>query len=224
MDTTMEFDDMKAAWQTLDRRLEQQHALNLQLFRDTRMDRARSGLRPLFWGQIAQILTGVLMILFGVSVWSSHRDMPNVLISGIIVHVYGVVAIMLAGITLGMIRRLDYSAPVLVIQKRLAQLRSFYIRNGMIVGLSWWLFWIPFMACFFAWLADVDFLAIMGGGAVGWCVASGIFGLLGTWVLHRWVQRSGRPRLANAMIDIMAGGSLRKAQSILDEIRRFERD
>ncbi|MEO7935289.1 MAG: hypothetical protein ABIR27_03440, partial [Dokdonella sp.] len=68
----MEFDDMKAAWQTLDRRLGQQHALNLQLFRDSRADKARSGLRPLFWGQIAQIFFGMLMILLGVSVWSNH--------------------------------------------------------------------------------------------------------------------------------------------------------
>ena len=105
METTMEFDDMKAAWQTLDRRLEQQHALNLQLFRDSRADKARSRLRPLFWGQMAQILFGGLMILLGVSVWNSHRDVTHLLISGIIVHVYGVVAIVLAGVTLGMIQR-----------------------------------------------------------------------------------------------------------------------
>ena len=223
MATTMEFDDMKSAWQTLDRRLEQQHVLNLQLFRDARVDKARSGLRPLFWGQIAQIFFGVLMIVLGVSVWSSHREIPNLLISGIIVHVYGVVAIMLAGITLGMIGRLDYSAPVLVIQRQLAQLRTFYIRNGMIVGLSWWLFWIPFVACFFAWLANVDFFANMGASIV-WCVAVGIVGLFATWGFHRWAQRSGRTRLANAMNNAMTGSSLRKAQSILDEIKRFEQE
>ncbi len=223
MDTTMEFDDMKAAWQTLDRRLEQQHALNLQLFRDSRADKARSGLRPLFWGQVAQILFGVLMILLGVSVWSSYGEVTHLLVSGIIVHVYGVVAIMLAGISLGMILRLDYAAPVLSIQKQLAQLRSLTIRSGMIVGLSWWLFWIPFVASFFAWLADVDFYANMPG-AIGWCVAVGIGGLFATWGFHRWAQRSGRTRLVQAMHDNMAGGSLRKAQSILDEIREFERE
>ena len=223
METTMEFDDMKAAWQTLDRQLEQQHALNVQLFRDSRADKARSGLRPLFWGQIAQILFGFMMILLGVSVWSSHREITHLLISGIIVHVYGVVAIMLAGITLGMIGRLDYSAPVLVIQRQLAQLRTFYIRNGMIVGLSWWLFWIPFVACFFAWLVGVDFFANMGASIV-WCVAVGIVGLFATWGFHRWAQRSGRTGLANAMNNAMTGSSLRKAQSILDEIKRFEQE
>ncbi len=219
----MEFDDMKAAWQTLDRRFEQQHALNLQLFRESRADKARSGLRPLFWGQMAQIVFGVLMIVLGVSVWNSHRDVTHLLISGIIVHVYGVVAIMLAGITLGMIRRLDYAAPVLIIQKQLAQLRSFYVRNGMIVGLSWWLFWIPFVASFFAWLAGVDFFVNLNG-AIGWCVAVGVAGLIGTWAFHRWAQRSGRALLLRLMDDNMTGRSLRKAQSILDEIRHFEHE
>jgi len=223
MDTTMEFDDMKAAWQTLDRRLEQQHALNLQLFRDSRADKARSGLRPLFWGQVAQIFFGVLMILLGVSVWSSQRELSGLFVSGIIVHVYGVLAIMLAGITLGMIQRLDYAAPVLTIQKQLAQLRGFYIRNGMIVGLSWWLFWIPFVATLFAWLAGVDFYAHMGA-ATAWCIAAGVVGLIGTWAFHRWAQRSGRTRLREAMDSNMTGSSLRKAQSILDEIRRFEEE
>ena len=219
----MEFEDMKAAWQTLDRRLEQQHALNLQLFRDSRVDKARSGLRPLFWGQVAQILFGVLMILLGVSVWSGHRGNAGLLISGIIVHVYGVVAIMLAGITIGMIQRLDYAAPVLVIQKQLVQLRSFYIRSGMVVGLTWWLFWIPFVGALFSWLAGVDFYANMGD-AIGWCIGSGVVGLIATWAFHRWAQRSGRARLQKAMDDSMTGGSLRKAQSILDEIRRFEQE
>jgi hypothetical protein len=223
METTMQFEDMKSAWQILDRRLEQQHALNLQLYRDSRSDKARRGLRPLFWGQVAQIFYGVLMILLGVSVWSRHAEVSHLLISGIIVHVYGVVAIMLAGITLGMLRRLDYSGPVLVIQKQLAQLRSFHIRSGMIVGLSWWLFWIPFMTCFFAWLAGVDFLANMGD-AIGWCVAVGIVGLIGTWGFHRWAQRLGHRRWVQTMDDSMTGSSLRKAQSMLDEIRQFEQE
>ncbi|HET9031383.1 MAG TPA: serine/threonine protein kinase [Dokdonella sp.] len=217
----MQFDDMKSAWQTLDRRLEQQHALNLQMFRDSRTDKARSGLRPLFRGQIVQIFYGMAMILLGVSVWSSHAESTQLLVSGVIVHVYGVVAIMLAGITLGMIRRLDYSAPVLAIQKQLAQLRSFYVRSGMIVGLSWWLFWIPFVACFFAWLAGVDLFANMGG-AIGWSVAVGMVGLLATWGFHRWAERSGHSRWVKAMNDSMGGSSLRKAQAVLDEIKRFE--
>ncbi len=46
----MELDDFKQAWQSLDRRLEQQHVLNLQLFKDGKLDETRRGLRPLKLG------------------------------------------------------------------------------------------------------------------------------------------------------------------------------
>lgn len=219
----MEFDDMKAAWQTLDRRLEQQHALSLQLFRDARVDKARSGLRPLLWGQIAQIFFGVLMLLLGVSGWSGHREVPHLLVSGVIVHVYGVVAIMLAGITIGMIGRLDYAAPVLTIQKQLAQLRAFYVRGGMIVGLSWWVFWVPFAITFFMWWGRTDIYAHMPVVLNG-SMIFGILGFIATWAFHRWAQRSGRTRLRKSMDDSMTGSSLRSAQRVLDEIRRFEQE
>lgn len=223
MATTMEFDDMKAAWQTLDRRLEQQHALNLRLFRDSRSDKARSELRPLFWGQVSQIALGLAMILLGVSAWNRVDPPTHLLVSGIIVHVYGVLAIALAGITLGMLGRLDYSEPVLAIQRRLAWLRSFYIGAGMIVGLSWWLFWIPFAVVFFAWLSGGDFYVRVPLLLAVW-VPVGLAGLVATWMFHRWALRSGRPRLVRAMHEAMAGGSLVRAQAALEEIRRFENE
>lgn len=39
----MELDEMKLAWKALDRRLDQQNALSLQLFRDGRMDKLQQG-------------------------------------------------------------------------------------------------------------------------------------------------------------------------------------
>ena len=220
----MQFEDMKGAWDILDHRLQQQHALNLQLFRDSRSDKARNGLRPLFWGQIAQIAFGISMILLGVTVWSNQRDIDSLTFSAIVVHIYGVATIMVAGMTLVMIGRVDYSAPVLVMQHRLARLRSVYIFSGMVVGLSWWLFWIPFVATLFAWLVGANFYASVGYAGLGACVGVGIAGLLGTWAFHRWAQRNGDRPLAKAMNDAMGGGSLRRAQSVLDDIRRFERE
>lgn len=220
----MQFEDMKSAWQILDRRLEQQHALNLQLFRDSRTRKARSGMRPLFWGQIAQIILGASMIVLGVSVWSSHREDPGLFFSAIIVHVYGIAAIAAAGITLGMLRGLDFSASVLAIQQQLARLRTFHVCSGLIVGLSWWLFWIPFVATFLAWASAADFYASLGGAGVSACIGAGLAGLSGTWGFYRWAQRNGQQPLVKAMNDAMGGDSLRRARSVLDEIRRFEQE
>ncbi len=217
----MELDDLKTAWQTLDRRMEQQSALNLHIFKEGKLDKARSRLRPLFWGQMLQILCGILLILWSVSFWTVHGDVPHLLIAGLSVHVYGVLMIICGGVTISLIGRIDYAAPVLAIQKQLGQLRRFYIRSGLGLGLAWWLLWIP-----------LQMMLFMGAGAdlydnapsvIYAEAASGIAGLLLTWGFHRWSRNPNRPRVAKAVADSVAGSSLTKAQSILDEVERFER-
>lgn len=222
MESTMELDELKQAWRTLGRQMERQEAIGLALLRDRKLGRARSSLRPLFWGQVVQMLFGLCFILLGVACWTQHRDLPHLLLAGIVVHAYGVVAILMAGGTIGLISRIDYSAPVLSIQKRLAALRRFYLLNGMAVGLPWWLLYVPVLMA----------LAALGGrdlypDAAGWVwisLAIGIIGLLGTWAFHRWSRSPARAALGRRLDEGAAGGSIRRLQATLDEIDRFERE
>ncbi len=223
METTMELDDFKQAWQTLDARLERQNAINLRLYTDGKLDKARAGLRPLVWGHLLQMLFGVLLMLLAGSYWVGHRDALPLLVSGLVVHAYGLAITILGGITLGMINQIDYAAPVLGIQKQLAQLRRFYIRSGIFTGLSWWVLWVPVLIVLSGLGGDVDgqswllkFLYINTG--------VGVAGLLAMWWFHRWSHHPSRPRLAKAMDNSMTGSSLRKAQRLVDEIARFEQE
>ena len=220
----MELDELKNAWQALERRLEQGNAINLQLFKDGRMNKLRSSLRPLFWGQVLQMVLGVAFVLLAASFWPQHRDVPQMLVSGLIMHVYGVLAIVMGGITIGMIGRVnsDYSQPVLEIQKRLAQVRRFYLLGGMIVGLPWALIWMP-LCVVLAGKEGVDLwvqapsMFWIGGGV-------GVAILLGTWWFHRWSRNPKRAGMAMAMEDSATGASLRKAHNLLDESARFEKE
>ena len=56
----MELDDMKLAWQTLDRRLELRNALDMDLLRERKLDKMKSGLRPLLFGQAIQLAAGLI--------------------------------------------------------------------------------------------------------------------------------------------------------------------
>ncbi len=143
-------------------------------------------------------------------------------IAGVIVQLYGVVTIALAGGTLARISTIDYAAPVLEIQKQLAALRKFYINNGMITGLPWWVLWVPALMV----------LAGLGGGdlyarapSVIWIgLGIGITGLLATWWFHRWAHHPSRSQLGKRLDDSAVGGSIRKTQSLIDEIARFEQE
>jgi hypothetical protein len=226
MDITMELDDLKHAWQTLDRRLQQQNTLQFELLREKRVDKMKSRLRPLFWGQIASILFGVCMVLLGIHVWPSHSDVPHLLIAGLVMHVYGVATIIASGIVCGMIRGIDHAAPVLELQRRLAKLRKAYIIGGMCVGLPWWVLWVPFMMTLAMSVTGIDIYAIAqtSGPALNWLnlsIGIGVLGLIGTKAFHHWSRHPKRAALGKTLDDAAAGGSLRKAQAELDALQAF---
>lgn len=218
----MNLEEMQLVWKQLDSRLERQELIVRMELRDRRLNRARLGLRPLFWGQVLQILFGVLVILLAVAHWTAFRYTPHQLAAGVIVHVYGVLTIILGGITLGRMSQIDYAAPVATIQKQLASLRCMYVRSGMVVGLSWWIIWVPFMMVVFGLLgadfySNAPFAIYLGLGI-------GVVGLLATWIFHRWAHHPNRPRLAKWLDESVAGGSLTKARKIVDEVAQFEQE
>jgi hypothetical protein len=217
---TMELDEMKFAWQALDRQLEQQHALNLQIFRDRRLDKARRGLRPLVWGQAIQIIIGIAGALLFAPIWIAHMHQPAVLLAGLVMHLYCLGLIIVGAVVQAHIVRIDYAAPVLVIQRQLLKLRKIYAVGGaVVVGLPWWFLTAPL-------LVVLTRGAIMDKApSVIWIqLAIGAAGLLATWWFHHWAHRPERARLARALDDSTTGGSIRRAQAAADDIARFEQE
>ena len=222
----MELDELKQAWQSLDKRLQQQNAMQFQRLRDQRVDRMKSSLRPLLIGQIIQILFGAGMVLIGADVWASHRDVPHLLIAGIVMHVYGIAIIIAGGIVCRGIAGIDHAAPVLVLQSRLAKLRKHFLLGGICVGLPWWVLWVPFMMTLAMSSTGIDVYAVADASSPvsNWLnisVGVGVLGFFGTWVFHRWSRHPSRAALGQKLEDDAAGGSLRKAQAELDTLRAY---
>lgn len=219
----MDIDDLKQAWQTIDRRLEQHNTLQLRLYRDSKIDTLRHRLRPLVWGQAMQILFGVAVVIMSAAFWSSHRQETPMLVAGIVMHLYGITTIIMGTTTLARLSRIDYSAPVVTMQKQLAGVRRLHVLGGMLVGLPWWVLWLPLTIMCFKAVFGADLYSNLQSWF--WInTAVGVVGLLATWGFHRWSQHPSRPRLAKRVDDSLTGSSLRKAQGVLDELAKFERE
>jgi len=219
----MELDELKSAWQILDQRLETSNRLQLQAFRERKLDQLKRRLRPLFWGQVVQMVLGALVLLSAIGFWAGHRHEWPMLLSGIVVHAYGVVMIMTAGITLGRMGAIDHAAPVMALQKQLAALRRFYIRSGLWAGLPWWFLWMPIMAILVNSATGIN-LYTRAPSVFVFGTIIGLLGLAVTWLFHRWSNNPNHPHRTRAVEDSLTGRSLRSAQAVLDEIAAFERD
>jgi hypothetical protein len=217
---TTDLDDLKIAWKELSQKLDRQNVLALHQDRENKLARFRSGLRPLVLGQNIQLVLGLLIAAVSTRFWSAHLHVPVLLVCGLLLQAYGIMCIAFAVRDLMLIHRLDYGAPVLVIQKQLVKLGAWHIRTGLWFGLTGSLVWLPAM---------LVLLSMLGGDfkfdnphKLWWLIASALVCLglnYGLLLLARSPGKCGRAVAASWI-----GRSVRRAQATLNEIEEFKHE
>ncbi|MCB1553272.1 MAG: serine/threonine protein kinase [Xanthomonadales bacterium] len=215
----MELEQLKSTWQQLANELARSNLLREEALVASRLQRTRSSLRPLYLGQVLQMLFALPFVLLAALLWSRQPDAWAVIVAGVLVHAYGVVSIVAAGLTLGRLHAIDFSGPVLSIQHQLAQVRRAYVISGMLAGLPWWLLWMLVLMVL-AGLGGID-LSAQQPWFVGLSLAFGALGLAATAWFHRWARQPQRAAFGRRMDALLTGASLRRAQSQLAELERF---
>ena len=217
----MELDDLKSAWQQVAHELQTQKRLTDSLVAEQNSRRLERALLPLFIWQVVQIVVGVFLAAVGGQFWVPRMDEPVMLVSGLIVHAYGI-ALILNGIRVILrYREIDFGAPVVTLQKGVAQLERSYVISGWILGLPWWLLWIP-MAIVLLSLIGVD---VVRGDASAWLLPNIIVGTIGmamTVVAYLWARGSTRPGVRERLGRLVRGANLARAQALLADIEAFE--
>ena len=193
---------------------QQELAGRMLLTRRQLMERVERSLRPLFNGQMLQILFGISLILLGVHCWARNTQIPHRVVNGVILHVYGVLVISQALLVCTRVRRLDYSKSVVDIRSKLDSLRSGYLRAGVIIGFVWWLMWIPVAVA-------LGFDFVMHPYSLIPSLVVGIVGLVASLWLYWLVLRSGNPS-AESWRRKLAGESISAAYLALDEIENAQ--
>ena len=219
----MELEELRIAWQELDHRLGRQRTWSIQALRLGKLDQARRGLQPLWWGQSAQIVAGVGLILLFARIWLAHMHTAHLMVPALLMYAYGLMLVLLAARTLSLVGRIDYAAPVLQIQRRLSELHEWRSRvEWPLLGISGCFMWIPLMLALFN-VQGVD-LWRLHRELVYWNVASGCACLGLVYGIVRWVRSRKSERARLALEDSRVGRGVRKARETLDEISRFEQE
>jgi hypothetical protein len=218
---TMDTDALKAAMAALE-----DQDRELALPGKVAARKARHGLVALARWQVVQAGAGIIVAMAGGTVWSDLLARPGLLFaSGLLVNFLGVamIALGVAGLTHAV--RIDVAAPLVETEEHMARLHRIKLVSGWMLGASWWVLWLPFMAVAVRLLWGADMLAPIGISA--WLIAtlvSGLVGWVAMWGLRRWAFRNGRMLLATRMDHMMTGGAFREAQRHLRAIARFTAD
>lgn len=220
----MELDEMKALWQELDARTAATQMVALQLHRDRRAGQLRRALRSLRWGQSAQVAFGFAAMLWGIGFWTTHLHDWRAVACGVVMQGFGVAMIAFAGRLLHALGAIDYAAPVVDIQRRLASLRAWRLRveTPAFVLLGAFI-WIP--AVLMLMLDDTARVGVdmwqVAPGLPLWLALNGALALVLAVVAYVLLRRFGHARWLR---DNLGGSAIQRAEALLDEIARFERE
>ena len=120
----MELDDLKASWQRLDQRVQDLTAINRRLMLDAAIRKARWRLAPLLAGAAANVVIGAFFALAAASFIATHRDALFALIPALGMLLVSLFYLVIGVIRLRLARRIDFTQPVLEIQRSLAAMQK----------------------------------------------------------------------------------------------------
>lgn len=215
----MELDELKASWQGLDRRVQELTAINRRLVMDTVVRKARWRLAPVVAGAVANVIIGAFFAIVAGSFWTSHLDSLPVLVGGIALHALSIVLIVIGVGRLALAGGIDFTRPVLQIQRSLASLQRWEA----------WSFHAMWAGCCLLLVAVVIAIAIAALGGNFWERAPGyLIANLLVWIalafapllLHLWARRH-HGRLAARMDAFLTNHSIARARATIDEIDEF---
>jgi len=191
---------------------QQELAARLLLTRRELLARVERSLRPLFRGQVLQILVGVALIVLGAYCWAPNTHMPSRVVNGVILHIYGILIVAQSILVCTRIQKIDYSRPLPQIRTNLDSLRSGYLRAGVLIGFIWWLMWIPAVVA-------LGYDEILIAKSLVPSLIVGILGFTVSLILYWLALRPSNPS-AESWKKRFSGKSITSACLAFDEIER----
>jgi len=221
----MDLDDLKQSWDEQDKKLDATLTLRSYRLHASTLGKAETAMKRLTWMLWIELLLNVGAALCTGSFLADHVTEPRFLLPAAVLHLF-VIALLGSGIyQLVAISNLDFSAPVLAIQKRLEWLRYQRLRATMLVLLASPLLWIPMLIVAMKGLLGLDAYAIL---PTDWLIGNVVFGLavipVAIWIARRFADRLGRFPLVQRLLRDLAGYNLNAAAGFLSKLARFEEE
>jgi len=219
----MELEQLKTAWAQQTQRIDHLEGLVAQAWQQPRQQEVRRRLRWFSGMQLAWLLAWIVVTALAATFWIAHRQVTQLLLTGLAFHVYGIAAIWVS-ITRALLALQLHGgdAPVVTQQLRLARLRRFTAVTELALGLPWFCLWLLALqwACV-QWLG-LDLYA----AAPRWFLATlgvGVVAMIGAVAAARWgLRQVDAQHWARRWLDSLSGQSLLRAQRTLQDIQAFK--
>jgi hypothetical protein len=214
---------MKDRWAEYDRKLEASLRLNTRMLREINLGRVDFSLKRLSRLLVFELLADLAaVVVLGLFI-AGHAGEVRFLAPALLLGVCAVAFVIASIRQLAALHGLDYSAPVVAIQKQLEALRIERLRATKWILLLSPLLWTPLLIVALEGLLGLDAYLFLDGT---WLAANLLVGLavipLMLWAARRFAGRWQGSPLVRSLMDDIAGRSLVEAAGFLNALSGFE--
>ncbi|NSL87395.1 hypothetical protein [Chitinophaga solisilvae] len=211
----MEAADIKALWQAYDAKLERSMKLNLYLVEQLGSDKINSSFSSLTRFKIIAVIFGFIWIAFvGFLLYHNYRQVFFV-ISAVSSILFSAMAIAGYLYQIRLIRKINFSADVLLTQQQLAMLHISVLRTMRLLWLSMPPYTFFFITNQMALQADAQFWIIQ-------LLITGTFTVLAIWLYQHISFENRNEKWVRALLWNDGGKSISRALDFMKEIERFK--
>ncbi|GAB3919280.1 hypothetical protein [Larkinella terrae] len=222
----MELHELQTMWNEYDKKLDDSLKLNRQLFRELKLDKAKSKLRTLMNVKIAELI--VQFIMGGFLIWymvKSAGKLPFIATALVLLGfvLVGMVLSLKQVFIIKQIKR-GYSGAIAPLQKKLEKLKILLVQY-----VKWSYLPIPLSPLFTVLGAEIwfkyDFFANKSGDFWWWCFGIGVllFAFV-AWLNHQLNQETIKPFWVRNFLNGSGWSQINAANAFLKEIENFEKE
>ncbi len=221
----MILDELQRMWAEHDKRLDRSLRLNVRLLREVHLGHARSALGRLRWMIGLEFATDALFVLWLGSYSVDHLADARFSVPGALLFLVWTGFLALSLRQLERAGRLDYGAPVALMQRQLESLRVLRTCNTkwrlLLAPALWTPLVVVVLQAFFgtdAWRTPGTAWVLVNA-LVGTALAPALF-----WTCRRHADRLLRLRFVQGIVSNVSGRCLARARERLDAIAEFEQE
>lgn len=219
----MEATDIQALWQQHEKRLDDSHNLNMALLREIKVDKAQNKLASLRYLPVSTLVFYLPLACYALYFAFMHREVWYFAFAGVIVGLAGIFFTLASIVQLYRLLTLDYNAPIVTLQKKVAQIKPAVLYNLRIA--VWLLPFAPFVGVFVAQvLFGFDLTQYIGLGMIAsFGAVTLILELLALWASKQLKAKNSTAAWVNWLLQ-GSGSQVDEALEFLEQLREFEQE
>jgi hypothetical protein len=221
----MELDDLQRRWLEQDAKFDLVLKLTRRLLQQPVLDRAAARTRRLGIGLWFELVMNLAALVLLGGIQAAPLPHPGPFIARSVLQLAAIALVVVSIRQLVALSKLDYSAPIVTIQRRMEALRRERLRATQWTLVAAPLLWTPLFIVAMKALLNVDAVSALGVPYVAANLAVGAVVIVAAiWLSRRHAERMSRAPLVQRLMRHLAGSNLAAASGYLESIDEFGRE